>query len=96
MSHPQPRPKIVLLKGNGPITINSEMMELFTITLSHGMIGLPLKSLRAQNVCLVDDLDVFWDVHKQVKERPCCFLYSYEPLNDGEMARIKADSIRSL
>ncbi len=22
------RPKIVLLKGNGPITINSEMMEL--------------------------------------------------------------------
>jgi len=43
--HPRrQRPKIILLKGNGPIIIN-EMMELITISLSHGMIGLPLKDL---------------------------------------------------
>ncbi len=51
-------PKIILLKGNGPITINNEMMELFTITLSHGLVGLPLKSLHADTVYIVNDLRV--------------------------------------
>ena len=87
------RPKIVLLKGNGPIIINSEMMELITITLSHGMVGLPLKDLKAEKVVIVKDLDAFWDIHKTVKEKPCCFVYSYEELDDEDLKLIKAESI---
>lgn len=86
-------PKIVLLKGNGPITINSEMMELITITLSHGLIGLPLKTLRAEKVYIVDDLQKFWEIHKEVKEKPCCFLYSYEPLEEEDLKCIKSENI---
>ncbi len=86
-------PKVILLKGNGPITVNSEMMELITITLSHGLIGLPLKSLRAEKVYIVSDMQKFWEVHKEIKEKPCCFVYSYEPLEEEDLARIKADSI---
>ena len=83
-------PKIIMLKGNGPITINSEMMELFTITTSHGMVGLPLKSLYADKVYIVDDLEKFWDIHKTIKEKPCCFIYSYEILEDEDFEKIKA------
>ncbi len=86
-------PKVILLKGNGPITVNSEMMELITITLSHGLIGLPLKSLRAEKVYIVSDMQKFWEVHKEIKEKPCCFVYSYEPLEEEDLQRIKADSI---
>ncbi|UFH58333.1 hypothetical protein [Sulfurovum mangrovi] len=86
-------PKVVLLKGNGPITVNSEMMELITITLSHGLIGLPLKSLRAQRVYIVKDMERFWDVHKEIKEKPCCFLYSYEKLEEEDLNLIKAEDI---
>jgi len=86
-------PKVVLLKGNGPITINSEMMELFTITLSHGLVGLPLKDLRAERVIIVKDLEAFWEIHKKIKEKPCCFLYSYEPLDDEDLKRITSDNI---
>ena len=93
MSKSSARPKIVLLKGNGPITINSEMMELITITLSHGMVGLPLKELRAEKVVIVKDLEAFWDIHKTIKNKPCCFVYSYEPLDDEDLKRIKADSV---
>jgi len=89
-------PKVVLLKGNGPITVNSEMMELFTITLSHGLVGLPLKDLRAERVMIVDDLETFWEIHKTVKEKPCCFVYSYEPLDDEDLKRIKSDKISYL
>ena len=87
-------PKVILLKGNGPITINSEMMELVTITLSHGLIGLPLKELRAERVCLVNELDTFWEAHKKVKDKPCCFIYAHEKLNEEEMKRIHAQSIK--
>lgn len=87
-------PKIILLKGNGPITVNNEMMELFTITLAHGLIGLPLKSLHADNVCIVNDLEAFWEIHKTVKEKPCCFVYSYEPLDEDDLRSIKAQSLR--
>ena len=89
-------PKVVLLKGNGPITINSEMMELFTITLSHGLVGLPLKDLRAERVMIVDDLEKFWEIHKTVKEKPCCFVYSYEKLDDEDLKLIKSDTISYL
>jgi len=87
------RPKIILLKGNGPITINSEMMELITITLSHGLIGLPLKDLRAERVLIVKDLETFWEIHKTVKAKPCCFVYSYEELDDEDLKRITSDNI---
>lgn len=87
-------PKIVLLKGNGPITINSEMMELITITLSHGLIGLPLKELRAKRICLVNELDTFWEAHKIVKDKPCCFIYAQEKLSEKDMERIHAESIK--
>ena len=90
------RPKIVLLKGNGPIIINSEMMELITITLSHGMVGLPLKDLKAEKVIIVKELEAFWDVHKKIKEKPCCFVYSYDDLDDEDLKRIKAENIEVL
>ena len=86
-------PKVILLKGNGPITVNNEMMELFTITTAHGLIGLPLKSLRADRVYIVDDLEKFWEIHKTVKEKPCCFVYSYEKLDDEDLKLIKSDNI---
>jgi hypothetical protein len=86
-------PKVILLKGNGPITINSEMMELFTITLAHGLVGLPLKDLRAERVIIVKDMEEFWDIHKTIKEKPCCFVYSYEELDDEDMKLIKSDNI---
>lgn len=86
-------PKIILLKGNGPITINNEMMELFTITLSHGLVGLPLKELHAEKVYIVKELETFWEIHKTIKEKPCCFIYSYETLDDEDIKRIKANEI---
>jgi len=90
------RPKVILLKGNGPIIINSEMMELITITLSHGLVGLPLEELRAEKVIIVEDMDAFWDIHKTVKEKPCCFVHSYETLEDEDLKRIKSDHISYL
>jgi len=89
-------PKIVLLKGNGGITINNEMMELFTITTSHGMIGLPLKSLHAHTVYIVDELERFWEIHKEIKAKPCCFIYSYEKLTSEDLAMIKANEIKEI
>ena len=89
----KPHPKVILLKGNGPIIINSEMMELITITLSHGMVGLPLKDLKAENVIIVKEMETFWEVHKIVKAKPCCFVYSYDELDDEDMKLIKADSV---
>ena len=86
-------PKIVLLKGNGPVTINNEMMELFTITTSHGLVGLPLKSLHAEKVYILDDLEKFWEIHKTIKEKPCCFLYSYEKLDEEDKKLIKSNNI---
>jgi len=94
MSQKSRYPKVVLLKGNGPITINSEMMELITITLSHGLIGLPLKDLRAENVCIVKELENFWEIHKTIKEKPCCFVYCSEKLDDEDMRLIHAENIR--
>ncbi|WP_345971330.1 hypothetical protein WCX72_05575 [Sulfurimonas sp. HSL1-6] len=87
------RPKVVLLKGNGPIIINSEMMELITITLSHGLVGLPLEELRAEKVIIVKDLNAFWDVHKTVKAKPACFVYSYDGLEEEDLKKIHSDDI---
>ena len=72
------------------------MMELFTITLSHGLVGLPLKSLHADRVYIVDDLETFWDVHKTVKEKPCCFVFSYDTLDEEDIKCIKANKISYL
>jgi hypothetical protein len=86
-------PKIVLLKGNGPITINNEMMELFTITTSHGLVGLPLKSLYASSVYIVNDMSNFWEIHKIIKEKPCCFVYCDEELDAEDLKLIKSENI---
>ena len=87
-------PKLIWLKGNGPITINSEMMELFTITTSHGMIGLPLKSLRAETVYIVPSLEEFFEIHKVIKEKPCCFIYCAEELSDDDLSLINSENIK--
>ena len=89
-------PKIILLKGNGPVTINNEMMELFTITTSHGLIGLPLKSLYADRVYIVNTLDEFWDIHKKIKEKPCCFVYSYQKLTSEDIEKISTQDLTIL
>jgi hypothetical protein len=89
-------PKVILLKGNGPISINDELMELFTITTSHGLIGLPLKSLRADKVIYVKDYETFLTVEKTIKDKPCCFVYSYETLDDEDMGLIKTIDISTL
>lgn len=89
-------PKVILLKGNGPITINSEMMELFTITTSHGLIGLPLKSLRAEKIYIINDLNKFWNIHKEIKDKPCCFMYSYEDLEKQDLDNIICKDITTI
>jgi len=85
--------KIILLKGNGGITINNEMMELLTITLAHGCIGLPLKALYAENVYIVENREHFNEIHKQIKEKPCCFVHGIDGLDEDDMKRINAQSV---
>lgn len=86
-------PKIILLKGNGPISINSELLELYPVTTCHGAIGFPLKSLRADKIYIITSLDEFWNIEKKIKERPCCFVYSYEKLDDEELKKIHTNEI---
>ncbi|ADG91751.1 hypothetical protein Arnit_0081 [Arcobacter nitrofigilis DSM 7299] len=83
-------PKIILLKGNGPISINNELLELYPVTTCHGAIGFPLKSLRADNVYIVNSLDEFWQIEKTIKEKPCCFVYAYENLEKEDLSKIHA------
>ena len=85
--------KVILLKGNGGITINNEMMELLTITLAHGCIGLPLKALHAENVYIVENRERFNEIHKEIKEKPCCFVYGIDGLDEDDMKRINAQNI---
>jgi hypothetical protein len=85
--------KIILLKGNGGITINNEMMELLTITLAHGCIGLPLKSLYAENVYIVANRESFNVIHKEIKEKPCCFVHPVDPLEEDDLLKIKAQKV---
>ncbi|MDD2266316.1 hypothetical protein [Sulfuricurvum sp.] len=93
MAHNSTPPKVILLKGNGGITINNEMMELLTITLAHGCIGLPLKALYAENVYIVENRESFNEIHKQIKEKPCCFVYGIDGLDEEDLKRIKAHNI---
>lgn len=88
-------PKVILLKGNGPISINNELVELHPVTTAHGAIGFPLKSLRAEKVYLVSDIETFWEIHKQIKDKPCCFIYSYDTLGDSDKEKIIAQEILS-
>lgn len=89
-------PKVILLKGNGPISINNELVELHPVTTAHGAIGFPLKSLRADKVCFVEDIDTFWEIHKQIKDKPCCFVYSYDTLEDSDQEKIVAQEILTI
>ncbi len=93
MAHNSTSAKVILLKGNGGITINNEMMELLTITLAHGCIGLPLKALYAENVYIVKERETFREIHKQIKEKPCCFVHAIDTLDEEDMKRIKAQSV---
>ena len=85
--------KVILLKGNGGITINNEMMELLMITLAHGCIGLPLKALYAENVYIVENREKFNEIHKHIKEKPCCFVYGIDGLDEEDIKRIYAQSV---
>ena len=89
-------PKIILLKGNGPVSINSELLELYPVTTCHGAIGFPLKSLRAEKVYIINNLDRFWEIEKTIKDKPCCFLFSYEKLEKEELEKIHALEILKL
>ena len=82
--------KIILLKGNGPISINNELLELYPVTTCHGAIGFPLKSLRADKVYFVGSLEEFWEIDKKIKDKPCCFLYSYEKLDEIDLKKINS------
>lgn len=93
MAQTTTHPKVILLKGNGGITVNNEMMELLTITLAHGCIGLPLKSLYAENVYIVENRERFWEIHKQIKEKPCCFVHGIDGLDEEDRQKIKAQSV---
>ena len=85
------KPTVILLKGNGPISINNELMELITITTSHGFIGFPLKQLRAQKVVTLTDYDRFLTIEKEITTKPCCFIFTYDKLEDKDLVLIKAD-----
>lgn len=84
----KPLPKVILLKGNGPISINNELVELQPVTTAHGAIGFPLKSLRAEKVYLIHEIETFWEIHKTIKDKPCCFIYSYDGLDETDREKI--------
>ena len=90
------KPTLILLKGNGPISINNELMELITITTSHGFIGFPLKQLRAQKVIALTDYDKFLTIEKEITVKPCCFVFSYNNLEEKDLELIKADEFEIL
>ena len=90
------KPTVILLKGNGPISINNELMELITITTSHGFIGFPLKQLRAQKVVTPRDYDRFLTIEKEITTKPCCFVFSYDKLEDKDLELIKAEELEIL
>lgn len=90
------KPTLILLKGNGPISINNELMELITITTSHGFIGFPLKQLRAQKVIALTDYDKFLTIEKEITLKPCCFVFSYNNLEEKDLELIKADEFEIL
>lgn len=89
----QNNPKIILLNGYGPISINNELMELYAVTTSHGAIGFPLKSLRAENVTIIENIDTFWETTKKIKSENMCYIYAYDGLSDQDKEKIKAQSI---
>lgn len=90
------KPTVILLKGNGAISINNELMELITITTSHGFIGFPLKQLRAQKVIALTDYDRFLTIEKEITAKPCCFIFSYDKLEVKDLELIKADELEIL
>ena len=92
----QNNPKIVLLNGYGPISINNELLELYPVTTSHGAIGFPLKSLRAENVTIVTNLINFWSLTKKMKPENMCYIYAYDGLNTEQLEKIKANKIQYL
>ena len=90
------KPTVILLKGNGPISINNELMELITITTSHGFIGFPLKQQKKKKVIALTDYDRFLTIEKEITAKPCCFIFSYEKLEDKDLELIKADEFEIL
>lgn len=90
------KPTLILLKGNGPISINNELMELITITTSHGFIGFPLKQLRAQKVIALTNYDRFLTIEKEIFAKPCCFVFTYDKLQDKDLELIKAEELEIL
>ena len=90
------KPTVILLKGNGPISINNELMELITITTSHGFIGFPLKQLRTQKVIALTNYDRFLTIEKEILAKPCCFVFSYDKLEDKDLELIKAEELEIL
>ena len=87
------KPAVILLKGNGPVSINNELMELITITTSHGFIGFPLKQLRAQKVIVLTDYERFLNIEKEITTKPCCFIFSFNSLNSHDLGLINAEEI---
>ena len=87
------KPTVILLKGNGPISINNELMELITITTAHGFIGFPLKQLRAQKVVALTNYDRFLTIEKEITIKPCCFVFSYDKLEAKDLELIKAEEM---
>jgi hypothetical protein len=90
------KPAVILLKGNGPISINNELMELITITTSHGFIGFPLKQLCAQKIVTLIDYDRFLTIEKEITTKPCYFVFSYDKLEDKDLELIKAEELEVL
>lgn len=90
------KPTVILLKGNGPVSINNELMELITITTSHGFIGFPLKQLRAQKVIVLTNYDRFLTIEKEIFVKPCCFVFIYDKLEAKDLELIKAEELEIL
>ncbi len=35
----------------------------------------------------------FWDIHKEIKDKPCCFLHCDQGLDEEDLRRITAETI---
>jgi len=49
--------------------------------------------LYAENVYIVENREKFNEIHKHIKEKPCCFVYGIDGLDEEDIKRIYAQSV---
>lgn len=75
--------RVIFLRGNGSIIINDEAVDLSYYTLHFGMFSAVFKSLKAQKICFVENLQPFLHAEKLLgDEYVYIHFYGRFPKND--------------